>query len=43
LPLNRLETIQTEQDLTRARLDYLQAVAEFDRAQYALCKATGRL
>ena len=38
-----LETIQAEQDLTRARLDYLQAVAEFDRAQYALCKATGRL
>jgi outer membrane protein TolC len=37
------ETIQAEQDLTRARLDYLKAVAEFNKAQYALSKATGRL
>jgi len=38
-----LENIQTEQDLTRARLDYLKTVADFDRAQYALLKAIGRL
>lgn len=38
-----LETIQAEQDLTRARLDYLKAVAELNQAQYALSRATGRL
>jgi outer membrane protein TolC len=38
-----LETIQAEQDLTRARLDYLKAIAEFNKAQYALQKATGKL
>jgi outer membrane protein TolC len=38
-----LENIQAEQDLTRARLDYLKTVADFDRAQYALLKAIGRL
>jgi outer membrane protein TolC len=38
-----LENIQAEQDLTRARLDYLRAVADFDRAQYALRKAIGNL
>ncbi len=38
-----LETIQAEQDLTRARLDYLKTVADFDNAQYALSRATGRL
>ena len=38
-----LETIQAEQDLTRARLDYLKTVAEFNRAQYALSRATGSL
>src|SRR6185295_15434393 len=38
-----LETIQAEQDLTRARLDYLKTVAEFDKAQYTLSHATGRL
>lgn len=38
-----LETITAEQDLTRARMDYLKAVAEFNRAQYALSKATGKL
>ncbi len=36
-----LETVQAEQDLTRARLDYLKAVAEFNKAQYSLLKATG--
>lgn len=38
-----LETIQAEQDLTRARLDFLRATAEFNQAQYALSRATGRL
>jgi outer membrane protein TolC len=38
-----LETIQAEQDLTRTRLDYLKAIAEFNRAQYALSRATGGL
>ena len=38
-----LETIQAEQDLTRARRDYLKTVAEYDQAQYALCKIIGRL
>ena len=38
-----LETIQAEQDLTRARLDYLRTIAAFNQAQYALRKATGGL
>jgi len=38
-----LENIQAEQDLTRARLDYVKAVAEINKAQYALRKATGDL
>lgn len=38
-----LETIQAEQDLTRARLDYAKAIADLDRAQYALSKAIGKL
>ena len=38
-----LESIQAEQDLTRARLDYLKTVADFNRAQYALKKAAGEL
>jgi outer membrane protein TolC len=38
-----LETILAEQDLTRARLDYVKAVAEFNKAQYALGKLTGTL
>jgi len=38
-----LENIQSEQELTRARLDYLNAVAEYNKAQYALRKATGSL
>jgi outer membrane protein TolC len=36
-----LESIQAEQDLTSARLDYLKTVAEFNKAQYALQKAIG--
>jgi outer membrane protein TolC len=36
-----LETIQSEQDLTRARNEYVGVVAEFDKAQYALQKAIG--
>jgi len=38
-----LENIQAEQDLTHARLDYLRVVADFDRAQYAMLKAIGKL
>jgi outer membrane protein TolC len=38
-----LENIVAEQDLTRARNDYLKAVAEFNKAQYELSKATGAL
>ena len=38
-----LETIQAEQDLTRARLDYLKAVSYFNKAQYALHRAGGSL
>ena len=38
-----LENIQSEQDLTRARMDYLKAVAELNKAQYALNKVTGKL
>ena len=38
-----LENIEAEQDLTRARLDYLKSVAAFNQAQYALRKATGKL
>lgn len=36
-----LETIQAEQDLTRARNDYLKVVAEFNKGQYALSRAVG--
>jgi len=38
-----LENIQSEQDLTRARLDYLTIVAEFNKAQYSLQRALGEL
>ena len=38
-----LENIQAEQDLTRARFDYLKAVAEFNKGQYALKRALGRI
>ena len=36
-----LETIQAEQELTRARADYAAITAEFDKAQYALQQAVG--
>ena len=36
-----LENIQSEHDLTRTRSDYLKAIAEFNKAQYALKKAIG--
>jgi outer membrane protein TolC len=36
-----LERIQSEQDLTHARLDFLTLVAEFNKAQFALQKAAG--
>jgi len=36
-----LERILAEQDLTRARNDYVTAVAEYDKAQYALLRAIG--
>jgi len=38
-----LENILAEQDQTRARLDYVRAVGEYDKAQYALGRALGRL
>jgi outer membrane protein TolC len=37
-----LENIQAEQDLTRARLDYLTIVTDYNRAQFALRRAVGR-
>jgi outer membrane protein TolC len=37
-----LETIQTEQELTRARLDYAIGLAEFNKAQLELNRAVGR-
>ena len=36
-----LEHIQTEQDLTRARLDYLNSVAEFNKAEFEAMRARG--
>ncbi len=36
-----LENIQAEQDLTRARLDYLNIVTEHNRAQFLLRRAVG--
>ena len=36
-----LEDIQAQQELTRARSDYLNALAEFNKAQYFLLKALG--
>ena len=38
---NVLENIQAEQELTRTRNDYFGAVAEFNKAQYALGRAVG--
>ena len=37
-----LEDIQAQQELTRARSDYLTVIAEYNKAQYALSKAIGR-
>jgi outer membrane protein TolC len=38
-----LENIQAEQDLTRARFDYLKAITDFNAAQYVLSRAIGKL
>ena len=38
-----LEDIQAQQALIQARSDYVTTIAEHDKAQYALFKATGRL
>ncbi len=38
-----LENILAEQDQTRARQDYVRAIGEYDKAQYALARALGRL
>jgi outer membrane protein TolC len=38
-----LEDIQAQQEVTRARSDYLNAVAEFNKAQYGLARAIGSL
>ncbi|MEW6302768.1 MAG: TolC family protein, partial [Verrucomicrobiota bacterium] len=38
-----LENIQAEQELARARTDYLTAIAEFNQSQYALSTAIGAL
>jgi outer membrane protein TolC len=38
-----LEDIQAEQELTKLRLDYLNALAEYNKTQYFLSKAVGRL
>ncbi|MBI2928679.1 MAG: hypothetical protein HYY24_23700 [Verrucomicrobia bacterium] len=37
-----LENIQAEQDLTRARQDYANAIADLDKAQFVLAAATGQ-
>jgi outer membrane protein TolC len=36
-----LEVIQAQQDLARARYDYITTVAEYNKAQYALSRALG--
>ncbi|HKC13717.1 MAG TPA: TolC family protein [Vicinamibacteria bacterium] len=38
-----LENILAEQDQTRARQDYVRAIGEYDKAQYGLSRALGRL
>jgi len=38
-----LENILAEEDQTRARLDYARAIGEYDKAQYELERALGRL
>jgi outer membrane protein TolC len=37
-----LEVLQAEQELTRARLDFVNLTAEFNKSQFALLKAIGR-
>ena len=36
-----LEDIQAQQDLTRARADYVTAIAEYNKAEYGLSRALG--
>jgi outer membrane protein TolC len=36
-----LETLQSEQDATKARLDYVNTVMELNKAQYRLKAAVG--
>ena len=38
-----LENIQAEQELTRARQDFLAVIGDFNKAQYAVLRATGAL
>ena len=38
-----LEVVQSQQDLTEARLAYVETVAEYNKAQYELLYAVGRL
>jgi outer membrane protein TolC len=38
-----LEDIQAQQELVRARADYLSVIAEFNKSQYSLSKALGSL
>ena len=38
-----LEDIEAQQALTQARSDYVTALAEYNKAQYALSKASGKL
>jgi outer membrane protein TolC len=38
-----LEVVQAQQDLARAKMDYFSTVADFNKAQYALACATGRI
>jgi outer membrane protein TolC len=37
-----LEDLQAEEELARARRDYLATVADYNQAQYALRFATGQ-
>jgi outer membrane protein TolC len=38
-----LEDLQAQEDLTLSQANYLDVIAEYDKAQYALVKATGGL
>jgi outer membrane protein TolC len=38
-----LEAVQAQQDLARARADYIATVADYNKAQYALAHATGEI